>query len=642
MRRFKWVMGLVAAVSSLANGMDAAQFGVRHIPLQPVLIENHAPELCNAFLRSALESFRTDAIAPSLAQVEINDITWIQWDKVEQIDVPPYEKLYRLKADLDGNGTSQVVLYRTVQRGWRGEWHYAYVLTDSTSLDPERLPSPDLPYERVAGPTITQFFPVAQVDASSISSVGDVWSELRLFQWNNRTYVLDESSELLRDDPVPFTVYRLRADATLEQACRVDIPNRKLATQAAIAHSGLSALVQHMLYISGNGGGGCGTLHIEGNHFSGAMTEVRKTVLRPWAVSRHDTTRDWRGVYFVYDERMRHFLEDWSRQSAWNHVILLELQQHMRSAAIEYTHTLQNDFGLSRADAVSQAQAVVDNLVAAWIQIPSGYEPGTHVYFNPSASTDALLERDLARLTPLLRDKESLSKSVHDSIYWTPGLIALLDAGADVNARNFFGKTPLMAAAHMNRPDSVRVLLERNADVNARTDADEKWCSGYALERRQRTPLMYAAENAGLETIRLLLDAGADAMAKDSQGNGMESYLHRNPRFHSVQSWPELVQLLARSKAATGASFSCNKAAKGIEGIICGDEVLKLYDRDIAASYAALLKRDGQDVKTDQRAWLAERGSCQRPTAEATTGCLQDLMLARSRYLAARLGHSRS
>lgn len=93
-----------------------------------------------------------------------------------------------------------------------------------------------------------------------------------------------------------------------------------------------------------------------------------------------------------------------------------------------------------------------------------------------------------------------------------------LDLALGVEARNAFGKTPLMAAAQADQPDSVRLLLAHGADPNARTDAvSTAWA--------RRTPLMYAATGGSLGAIRLLLDAGADPQAADSKGLKALHYL---------------------------------------------------------------------------------------------------------------------
>lgn len=85
----------------------------------------------------------------------------------------------------------------------------------------------------------------------------------------------------------------------------------------------------------------------------------------------------------------------------------------------------------------------------------------------------------------------------------------LLDAGANLNAKNDVGHTPLHVAAIRGREVVAVALLEAGANPNA-VDHDGK------------TPLHWAAsydEASGYEDIvKLLLDAGADPNARDGNG----------------------------------------------------------------------------------------------------------------------------
>src|SRR5205823_13294728 len=74
---------------------------------------------------------------------------------------------------------------------------------------------------------------------------------------------------------------------------------------------------------------------------------------------------------------------------------------------------------------------------------------------------------------------------------------AVLDAGADVNARNEYGVTALWIAASKGKPAVVGLLLDRGADPNAR---DGIW---------YETPLSLAVGGGHDEAVRLLLKAGA-------------------------------------------------------------------------------------------------------------------------------------
>ena len=82
----------------------------------------------------------------------------------------------------------------------------------------------------------------------------------------------------------------------------------------------------------------------------------------------------------------------------------------------------------------------------------------------------------------------------------TPGIVALLlEKGAELEARSTYGWTPLMIAARNSSPEIVQLLLEKGAEVNVR-DTDGK------------TPLMFAARNTNgksAEIKQLLINAGA-------------------------------------------------------------------------------------------------------------------------------------
>jgi ankyrin repeat protein len=79
----------------------------------------------------------------------------------------------------------------------------------------------------------------------------------------------------------------------------------------------------------------------------------------------------------------------------------------------------------------------------------------------------------------------------------TEAVKALLQKGADVNAKDDMGRTALMFAAINAHDETVKVLLEYGADVNTRANDGA-------------TPLMLAATCGATEIVRALLNQGAD------------------------------------------------------------------------------------------------------------------------------------
>ncbi len=110
----------------------------------------------------------------------------------------------------------------------------------------------------------------------------------------------------------------------------------------------------------------------------------------------------------------------------------------------------------------------------------------------------------------------------------------LLDYKADVNARCYMDWTPIHYVSqgvqglvipdiYQSLPDVARLLLERGADVHARTSSG-------------RTPLLMAARHKTAEVVRLLLEHGANVATEDFQGN---TPLHIAVRFST-----EIVRML--------------------------------------------------------------------------------------------------
>ena len=98
-------------------------------------------------------------------------------------------------------------------------------------------------------------------------------------------------------------------------------------------------------------------------------------------------------------------------------------------------------------------------------------------------------------------------------------IIAALDKGADVNAKNEYGVTALWIAANKGKTEVIELLLARGADPNAR---DDIW---------YQTPLSHSLGK--VENVKVLLKAGAkdvDAAVLSAVAEGNAPVVQADPR----------------------------------------------------------------------------------------------------------------
>lgn len=96
----------------------------------------------------------------------------------------------------------------------------------------------------------------------------------------------------------------------------------------------------------------------------------------------------------------------------------------------------------------------------------------------------------------------------------------------------------------------------------------------------------------------------------------------------------------AAQPAATGPSFDCARAQAWDERMICADRDLSALDRRVAEAFrraAEAKPGDRERLQAEQRAWLRERRTCEKPPSGTPQGCLRSSMAARASTLEAGL-----
>ena len=133
-------------------------------------------------------------------------------------------------------------------------------------------------------------------------------------------------------------------------------------------------------------------------------------------------------------------------------------------------------------------------------------------------------------------------------------IVVLVKAGADINAADTSGFTPLHWAAYKGQVEAVETLLEYGANIDAR-DGDHA------------TPLFVAVLNRQTLVAKFLLAKGAkpDFPNKDGWTALMEAACNRDPETAEAllaQHWPQKFNRLGHVAWAPGAHAPSSSGAK--------------------------------------------------------------------------------
>lgn len=169
--------------------------------------------------------------------------------------------------------------------------------------------------------------------------------------------------------------------------------------------------------------------------------------------------------------------------------------------------------------------ALLFRLLSAPNISPSIHHSAVHLFY---VLVGAMRPEDIDKQTPIFQ-RTILAAAIAAN---TPMEIirTLLDLGANPNAPDNNGITPVLLAADVGRVDILEELIGHDGDIHHQ-------------DSRGRTALVHAASENRRDAIRFLLDHGADIDLPNNEG--------RTPLLHAVQ-WPnqrETVQYLLNQGA---------------------------------------------------------------------------------------------
>lgn len=355
-------------------------------------------------------------------------------------------------------------------------------------------------------------------------------------------------------------LYRIVSPKLWKLSCEIqlepEMPPKTSKSFLEPALSTIEALNSKTSNLS-RGDGFCGSMRTHSRWKEVVRNGLYETLYRPWALTAFDSghySENSNGDYSRIEKQLR----QWSLGGIAEHQDFRKYQEQLATATRVLTEFYEKQFGWDGAKSSRLARDAVR------IAISQGF--GFYMY-SPFASpaeeqlrAAILAHRPIDEIRAIDIDGQLEKFSRTDSILnvaidYPEALGYLLKKGADANATNAFGKTPLMYAAQFNQIESAKLLLSAGANPNAETIIPEDTCS-YTLETSHMTALHYAARYASLPLIKLLVSGGSITFSQSRNNQrGNEYPIDWLRRYTNAKSGTEKNPYLSASDVGEAAAL---------------------------------------------------------------------------------------
>lgn len=252
-----------------------------------------------------------------------------------------------------------------------------------------------------------------------------------------------------------------------------------------------------------------------GRVLGSTLIRVWTAVIKPeyWHFSEEEVANDFRNNE---EEIMR---EEGVKKKLYE---LTDVQKSMETVdgkklyAMHYKKTIELPGGaLEHGSAAHRAQEAVH-----YLYFPSDFEV-RHIFYGFLISEDyergSLVKVDLTQIYPVINSFRITSPSLDFPAGMNGEMLKaaaaadflkikdLINKGADVNAKNTNGWTPLMYMSAIGNKEIANLLIDKGANINERNNHGQ-------------TPLFFSAHWGQTELVNLLIEKGADINAQMDDG----------------------------------------------------------------------------------------------------------------------------